>query len=206
MYCAIEGGKKLNRICMHCVDRFLAEDSDRRIDMYTDSSSQLSGHGGHTPNSRRLSRKTSSASSSHRSTKRLSDSTHSHSGSTDGGAGPNSPTPMLEAKAAVPPPPPVYSVDHKPQADKQQVDKQHSAQRLHRQASAQKQVHQSQPPTRTHQSQSQPARYVPVPLAPKEAPELINLGVSRYKAKPKRSGGDVDLSYLSNFKSVNARS
>lgn len=83
VHCAIEGGKKLNRICVHCVDRFLAEGDDRRIDMYTDSSSHRPGRGytisssqrfgrghtelsqrsarGHTPSSK-LSRKASTSS------------------------------------------------------------------------------------------------------------------------------------------------
>lgn len=38
-----------------------------------------------------------------------------------------------------------------------------------------------------------------------ENPKLINLGVSRYKMS-KQPSGDVDLSYLSNFKTVSSRS
>lgn len=45
VYCAIEGGKKLNRICMHCVDRFLAEGDGKRVDMYSDSGSHSTPQG-----------------------------------------------------------------------------------------------------------------------------------------------------------------
>ncbi|KAF1313548.1 hypothetical protein FI667_g17259, partial [Globisporangium splendens] len=177
VYCAIEGGKKLNRICMHCVDRYISTDGERsRVDMYTQLSTSSSSS-----SSSRL-RKASSygeSTPSNDSTRRRSRSSNSHSGSTDG-ADLDSPPPMLEDKPSPFSPSTPSSADFRQYGQRERAATQTNRER-HRQ------------------------RERATTQASKEPPELINLGVSQYR-EPKPPSGDIDLSYLAHFKTVSSRS
>uniref|UniRef100_K3W5B4 START domain-containing protein n=1 Tax=Globisporangium ultimum (strain ATCC 200006 / CBS 805.95 / DAOM BR144) TaxID=431595 RepID=K3W5B4_GLOUD len=108
VYCAVEGGKKLNRICMHCVDRYLSTDVERsRVDMYTQLSTSSSSS---SSRPRKASSYDESAPSNGSTRRRRSRSSNSHSGSTDG-ADLDSPLPMLEDKPSSFPPSAPSSAD-----------------------------------------------------------------------------------------------
>lgn len=94
VYCAIEGRKKLNRICVHCVDDFLAREN-RRLDMVTASRTSLgSDYTGSTSGSQRFGQPRPPADSTGRRESGLS-----NSNSNSSTAGSESPTSAAAAAA-----------------------------------------------------------------------------------------------------------